>query len=165
MTTQDKKQFVSRKIIEACPDILDLKFGCKVEIEGLEYLYLGNNPNRNINSIIAGNKDIEREDVERRHCLMDNNKFYCEKIVSEYSNDNSTNIEFKIIGRPIQLADVLIAMQEADTTYKGLFNITNMTMYEHIGYKLGDKLFFWHPKLNLDNQSDETINFLYELMK
>jgi len=60
--------------------------------------------------------------------------------------------------KTIRLADVLLAIQKRDIGC--LFNPRNSTMFEHIGYCCGDKLFMWNLKEDLDNQSKETKEFL-----
>lgn len=58
--------------------------------------------------------------------------------------------DWKILGRPIRLADVIIVVREKHGLY------TELTDYLLMNWKMGDD--------NLDHQSEETITFLHSVL-
>ena len=134
-------------IQEANPEIMELKFGCEIKV-----LFDTGNP-LPIHKVLGMNDDktIKTE---------------------QYSKLNLQDI--KILGRPIRLADVLIAIQknkEIDRDYEwgvivsedeNLNGSVEIAHYEGKGFISG---VYWNLKdNNLDNQSNETKQFLINLL-
>jgi hypothetical protein len=108
---------------------------------------------------IAANPEI----VELKYDDSDNGKQF---------KQSSSNIVFtisihgyprkdihEILGRPIRLADVLLAI---DKKYPGNFATVASNGWFHYGYK---RCFYDLRADDLREQSEETINFLYELLR
>jgi len=159
---------IRERAIEVNPSILDLVFGCQISRKGsedslrhykvIEDVGFAANPKKVwINSIPFGAMPLELDKD-----LIENGG------------------EFKILGRKIGIADVLFAIHAIDAEKRpmyfsagcdGGFYSTQYTypdgnhcVIKHeglrgvgVGWKLNDD--------NLLNQTDETISFLYELVK
>ena len=157
-----KLEKLKRVIIKAVPEIVELKFGCKVYIGDFIkkhrirkitdiYYFDSKNPNcvKCDNGIVIGAENCRQVWQER--------EFY------SFEKDN-----VKIIGRDIQLADVLIAMQEEGEEYSDEFIVIDcfgdFWKYdrdaendEHLHIK-------WQLNKSLDNQDKKTIEFLHDLL-
>ncbi len=133
---ENKIETIRRACIAANPSILDLVFGCKVkralsEGGGFECSVIGLDGNTALVSYAP-----YQENYEGRHY------------------DKIEHLE--IIGRPIRLADVLLAI-------KSPFYINAYGQMESMGKDNGG--ISWdlkHDDLNL--QTQKTINFLYDLL-
>ena len=137
---QDKLKLIREKVIEANPEIVELKFGCEVEYEKKPFrmIYFG---------VVT---TIHKSSI----CVL-HNRLIPDFIVKE------RDIR-KIIGRPITLADVLLAIKT------GIYIREDGSIYSDEGVPLD--LHYtgvsWNLKdNNLNNQSEECIDFLYELLK
>jgi hypothetical protein len=133
MDHQNKLQKVREKIIEAVPEIMELKFGCRVSGIIAKYTsfpkeiigtYIGKVPNHEL--LIAD------EDNTLRYI---------------YPKD------LKILGRDIRLADVLRTLRKiwVEDNLKKSWNDTMSLLI--LNYNL--------EKDNLGDQNEETISFLY----
>lgn len=114
-------------IQKANPEIMELKFGCEVEVKSKK----------------ADNFKLLVSEI------VDENCFKCSQGIFWES------IDYEIIGRPIRLSDVLMVINYRD------FKVKNDWVY------LGDAMQtrFWNLKDdNLDNQSEETKQFLISLL-
>jgi hypothetical protein len=122
--------------------------------------------NKNLHFIrekcIAANPEI----VELKFgCEFENVKTGARFIIptNGYPNDNH-----KILGRPIRLADVLLAIENANgnielATYGEPLHIGHYEKPEREGYY---SKAYWNLRADdLEKQSEETISFLYELLK
>ena len=128
-------------IQQANPEIMELKFGCQIgNSKNIPLMYVGKS---NGQHALALKKN--REDAM---LLVD-------------------NLNAPILGRPIRLADVLLAIAEKDkrllltrvepiTILKGGYKATNMEYLIFVLLNLKDD--------NLDHQSDETKQFLIDLL-
>lgn len=86
--------------IEANPEIMELKFGCEVDaVKGVKTFFVGRNDIEDENYFI----DIDQVGSE-------DTQFSCEG-----------NCSSKILGRPIRLADVLLAIKERYKNTTGFF--------------------------------------------
>jgi hypothetical protein len=123
-----------KSIIQAAnPEIMELKFGCEyIDHKGDTMLYVRTSPNHHYG-------------ILKR--TMSNTLFSC------------VRSDVKILGRPIRLADVLLAI---DKRYDGNhFATAASNGWLHFEGIRG----FWNLKDdNLDHQSDETKQFLIDLL-
>ena len=136
-----------KKIIqESNPEIMELKEGCKVKF------YFNVNLNNYEYSTITGIKSDTVFTIDHfRKFINVHHGYYDKHLIKE------------VLGRPITLADVLIAI------YK---NIPDLSLCSYYGYEHyfefhfdGEKIFTWNMKdNNLDNQSEETKQFLIDLL-
>ncbi len=137
---------IRKKCIEANPEIVELKFGCEVE-GGFIYSWTNGVLVWLISQLGKGTQmQIPKEDF----------------------------VKYKIIGRPIRIADVLLAIQENVEHYNediivlvdGFigFRPSEDRKY-HDAILKGNSGCNWNLKDdNLDNQSKETINFIHNLL-
>lgn len=132
-----------KKIIqEAVPEIMELKFGCEIVYPGYQ------------KATICG----QQLNTYRVYCEQRN---YCAfKMISDKELDLS--LVHQILGRPIRLADVLMAipLMELQTLIPASEEMpTGCSRLEHIVHNL------WRLNDdNLDKQSPECIKFLTELL-
>jgi len=162
MTTQQKLEKLKEKIIEAVPEIMELKFGCEVEIKRN---YIGKD--WKIKNIISSDKKIPpriNRKLNRDNIGYYNITSYWTTINGNYMCINEKIYEekiIKILGRPIILEDVLITIQKIKSDME-----LKIKFYEDgIGICNKDEICLWQPNKPLSEQSDETINFLYKLIK
>lgn len=141
MLSQQQLEAIKKACIAANERILDLKFGC--DIYDLR--------NRNIWKFLSA------EEV------------YC-NVYGEFGIGFIKKEEFEIIGRPIQLPDVLIAIgtQRIRLQLLGgseisfeMLEESNVFTHEQSWKSTGIS---WNLLLPLDGQPEATINFLYELL-
>lgn len=149
--TIENYQALKEVIQKANPEIMELKFGCEVLLKDFEKDF------PNYVGIYAGrrwNKEIDKE---------------VDLVVHKKSGHRhlvQMDKKYEILGRPIRLADVLLAIDQK-------YSDGNIRFVSDGGY-------FWNWDLetspneygaiwnlkddNLDNQSEETKSFLYELL-
>ena len=153
-----------QKIREVCikvnPEIVELKFGCnfnwKAKTSNYSGYYRINEVNEKLNVIKAYNLDIKKK------ISIDDN-------IGDFTFDNFKDPKqhIKIIGRPIRLADVLLAMSKIGTVTKGAKFLVNIVEIGH-GVR-GSGLFQdvrWNlTDDNLEHQSEETLTFISNLLK
>lgn len=129
MTPYDQ---LKKKIQEANPEIMELKFGCEVEdFSGVwKVIKIAHN------GVLAWNG-------AGVHYIY----------------------KYKILGRPIRLADVLLAMDAKSNTPEGLHFPEENQVQTPALYIIGDVINRWNLKDdNLDNQSQECKDFLINLL-
>jgi len=140
-------------IIKMCPDIVKLRWSCKMEFENdIWSIYIANTNNETgIFEIVNTVGEIKRISKE----MIDFDK------------------TIKIIGRDITLADILglftsIAMPELCLSVYGLSpqKATAELLLTRIAkLKQKERIILWNlANDNLDNQSDDTKKFLYKLI-
>jgi len=142
----DKIQFIRQKCIEANPEIVELKFGCLLRNKASGYIsgiYLGYDSTTN-NSLVS---------------KLDGGYMWQFKALGNMRIGDWTPTEmgkhglsdWSIVGRPIHFADVALAIEEA---------------HELSGNRAGELISTWNlRKDSLEDQSPDTIQFLYELLK
>lgn len=136
-------------IQKAVPSILELKFGCRLLDETHQFF---GQPDPVV-CVIAdewANEEYESHwiDYYREHSCKFTNAEIRQK--------------FKILGRPIRLADVLHAVSDAYHTRILREDLEHKSLWEWAG-EISCK--YWNLlDDNLDNQSDECINFLTDLL-
>ncbi len=136
----NKIETIREACIKANPSIKDLVFGCVVVNEvGEQERVLWS-----IDSWKKGGKDVQ----------LDGTAVHIHE--SELK---------EIIGRPIRLADVLLAIEKK---YKDKYRVTSQGVFENYNPLLQRHVVneTWNLlKDDLTQQSDETIDFLFELLK
>lgn len=144
---ETKLQHIREKCIEANPSIKDLVFGCKVVHESSDDM---------IYTVISSFKptmQVQQYEIHREREQAE--------IITQFYMDN----HMSIIGREIRLADVLLAIPKRDL-------IVEVSAYFfYFGYKgkglnRNGGLVDWNLKQdNLELQSEECIEFIYNLLK
>lgn len=177
MTHHDKLQKIREACIEANPDIVALKPNCIVNLAASDgYTYT-----------VVANTYVCQKHKTGRACSVwqEKNEDYCPGIVPAvtllYQDDEegdhlldwevSKIKRWEIEGRPITLADVLLAMgyredvtlmvTEEKAGSRGIF-LELKRMVNTQGYY--DAVYWDLRKENLSEQSEEMINFLYDLL-
>jgi hypothetical protein len=151
MSKQEKIEYIREKAIEANPDIKKLEFGCEVKYRNQEetYRFIMENPLVCMQCVCTTGVHIEG--------LSDKSpQSFCKHRFEEW---------FEIIGRPIRLADVLLALKESEhRTEVGLnFNLDGAYLYyDDFENASGSKYNLKQDDLTL--QPPETIDFLYSLL-
>lgn len=141
-------QKLKEVIQKANPEIMELKFGCEVEVK----TYSGN-----VTKVIY--LDEGGSGVYVSHPSLKSKTAFFEKF--DYSIAGFKKYILKeILGRPIRLADVLLAIKaDVYIDSDGFFLIM---LDDNDVRKVGAK---WNlQKNNLDDQSPETIKFLLDLL-
>jgi len=136
MLKRQKIKFIRKKCIEVNPEIAELKIGCKVLWKTMDEEFIFIN-------------DIDEQCKKPKYYYL-----YSEegKYFTLYKWDNK---EWEIIGRPIRLADIIYMLKEVSTMGTDYYEkekqlITNL----------------WDLKHNdLEKQKEETIDFIYKLLK
>lgn len=148
MTHQEKLSFIREKCIEANPSIKDLIIGCKIEWENQPFTII--------------NYGTSQYDKYEKFCNLINKS---DQICDGDGIIKSPNT--KIFGRDIRLADVLLAIEKnsKDSFFmigqNGEFNQLKL----HSGEEISSGIKYNFLKDNLTDQSEETIEFLYQLLK
>lgn len=140
MTTQEKIEDIRQKCIEANPEIMELKFGCRVQ----------NNRRGDMGYILAQE--------------FNSNVYYNEDTKQVLVRDFEPD---EIIGRPIRLADVLLAAREVSERIEGQLFVADNGMFciAKVGKSL-DGLGYWNlAKDDLTLQGKPTIDFIHDLLK
>lgn len=154
MTKEQKIEYIRNACIKANPSIKDLMFGCVVEQK-----YTASKTTTVIDGI--------HETIDKEQYVYTTHGRTAERIYLERYKP-SDNYILRIIGRPIRLVDVLLAM-EANKKWPpyrigthGLFfvakEVSPTPMYISTGV-------MWDmSKDDLTLQSDETISFIHSLL-
>lgn len=129
-------QTLKNRIVAVVPEIMELKFGCEL-YHGIATFYLDMNRNGEI------------------WVLQDNQV----KLKNWFIKD------IQILGRPITLADVLRAIGNMliIVDSEGNFYKMQMKLSDKLP-KLGSHLGTWDLTKDLDGQSEDTIEFLLEII-
>lgn len=143
LTTEQKREAIRAKCIELNPEILELKPGCMVQY--------GDYKDRQRVVAVTGDDGVWSSMQVSFHRFKD-----CPaEIITLFPQD-----EIEVIGRPVRLADVLL------TCFSGPVNFKAFTSLGHESFIIalcnGGT---WNLRRDsLDDQSDETIDFLYSLL-
>ena len=141
ISMKNKLQKIREACIKANPEIMELKFGC-------EFIYQG-----------AGERTGEKHYISRK----DKDGFWMDDKgeIACFDDGMKGAIVGKIIGRPIQLADVLLAIEKIRC--KGLISPKLKRISEF--WEVKRTLDYWNFKdNNLESQSEATIKFLADLL-
>lgn len=160
MSKETKLAAIREKVIVANPSILNLEFGCR-------FFFKGNN---------SGCVALSNGDWKRLH-------FIIKKPLLEPKYDTLNRNELlkdqllEVVGRPIRFTDVLFAVKEKDR------NLEKQFADDHLGHAPIKYNFFYQCMMlitkhdmdggefwnltddDLSHQSEDTINFLAEILK
>jgi hypothetical protein len=135
-----KLDTIRRKCIEANPEIVELRFGCKL-----------------------------RHDSGDMYTVVRKERGDWIKTL-ELGDDDSVMLKFcEILGRPIRLADVLLAMRVEHSEYSvssaGYFEEWSLNQPPDVFHLTANSSARWNlVEDDLTKQSEQTIDFLYELL-
>lgn len=148
----NKLQFIREKCIDANPEIVELKFGCE--------LYHHNyHKNAKIYEVRAtGNGDIVRYDTDKGH------SFYSDEVAEGKIGRNGLKEIWIIIGRPITLSDVLLAMGKTNNEQRVSMRTDGTIVFVNVITEQTENC-RWNLKETFENQSKETISFIYGILK
>lgn len=176
MEHQDKVAFIRQKTIETNPEIVELKFGCRLHHPGYRMANI-----YDVSPTGYGNGKKFFTDL--------GHSFYDDTIKDGHIRRNSLDKPhmWKIIGRPVRLADVLLAIGNHQDKWREtnwftwVFPVAqelgksgewaNFCGYSHDkGWALltnKDKCpVGWNLRADdLEDQSEDTIEFIYSLLK
>lgn len=162
MTHQQKLEAVRQACIKANPEIVELKLGCEFYqkhrktgevLSDAVYVFVG--------------RGIDVREI----CFCLTNRYVGDAIgcydgyaYNEVQNEKNMTGYMEIIGRPIRLADALLALGMKKnygyvctdgSLFEGGLDVENDFSYGQWNLR----------KDSLDEQSEETVSFLYELLK
>lgn len=146
MTYQEKLAFIRAKCIEANWEIDDFKFGCEFLKNGLLY-------------VLVTKSTVSRLDTTVL-------TLYC-YVKREFVTVVGSKIDrYKNIGRPIRLADALLAISEKCGGMLSLECVDQHGAKEnHLSRVVGRLLKLWNlHKDDLNEQDEATINFIHSII-
>jgi hypothetical protein len=146
-THQQKLEDIRKACVAVNGDITKLQFGCKVIIKDLDENSEYGSVSLHQDIIIADNL-AEEDGFWELQCKS--NTYEC------YTSG------FEIIGRPITLADVLLAI--AETEYCSFLQIGLTTADKVLLTAKGGIFAYWNLLKTLDGQSEETVAFIHSLL-
>lgn len=141
-------EIIREKVIEVVPEILELKFGCRVKIDGTIYSLIDN-------FRFVGGGGYNGED-------------YDEDDICDINELISFGAKLEIIGRPIQLSDVLRAIGDLNKGNK----VNDFNKLEYgigvdsfwIGNSITHQSMDWDLSKPLEEQNTEVLEFLVQLL-
>lgn len=155
MTKQTQIEFIKEACVKANESIKDLVMGCKIKHEPSNYMGID----------YQGNYIHEARGKDMHLIYFPGSE---EGSQRAYSTTISIN-DFKILGRDIQLADVLLAIEKVTSDY----SVSNLGYFEKwTKFEDRNNVFVlesnpknrWNLLLPLHLQEDATIEFLYKLL-
>lgn len=151
MNKDQKIQAIREACIAVNPEIVELKFGCEVSFINMIWFFAG----------------YGREDKGLTYMLTDG---IVKNGKQSYTTASSSDKDFKILGRPIRLSDVLLAIGKK-SGYYSIDSTGRFQVWKDVGLrwcKTADKKFAiaWNPlRDSLEDQEESTINFIHELIQ
>jgi len=153
-TREEKLKLIRDKCVEANPSIKDLVMGCKVfDLE------------ENKECVVwKTSLDMPKPEV-----YLDTSYPHYEAEYRFSAEENPSGYHYKILGRDIRLADVLCMIQTVSIQYaidtNGEFLVMKETK-DRTQFEFKSAKFHWYlTQDNLEDQSDKTINFIYQLIE
>jgi len=161
-------------IQKANPEIMELKFGCKIIWKPSEEECLKDKEGSH-----HRHYTITRDDLTQGDAVLGQSTCKIIKVMEEdfadtsyrtlYNDDIVKEKGYTILGRPITLADVLLALSKAKLDYE--YWVTSDGHFYHTEREDGDGNHeisptgeYYNLKEDLDNQLDETKQFLINLL-
>lgn len=178
MTPNDTLKAVREAVVRAVPEILELKFGCVIE----DQRYPDNGRLYTIVAECGICFKHKRCDGERETCDVVDGKYaissgedyddFGYRAADIKTEDIDKGKDWKVIGRPIRLADVLRAIAEAQVSNGEPYLVDaagqfyDIRQQKAVGYLTSnDVLAQWPlPDDNLDHASPECVAFLYSIL-
>jgi hypothetical protein len=150
---KDKLEAIRQACIEANPEIVELKFGCEIEWKGERAFLTGDTY---VLGDVAGGSAVQK-------------KFWvANRSIRGVDSFREGNGDWGIIGRPIRLCDVLLAIDKSvvKEAYSFKMYANGYMWLENIpdGGTRQDAIYNLRAD-DLTQQSEECISFLYELLK
>lgn len=127
---------IKQRIIELVPEIMELKFGCQVLFKDIVFNYVCRGKEGRSPTLMLITPDGERATV----------------VIAEMEK-----MKYEILGRPIQLADVLLALQSQ--TKWDVFVMKNGNIVA-----MGESSVRWNLLETYDNQTQDVKNFIGRLL-
>lgn len=141
MTPQQTLQEVRAKIIEAVPEIMELKFGCEILYEKELYIYIAS----------TGMMTDLHQGCYPIFYIMRKNKLTFDDGINSICKRIHTEYEFEVLGRPINLEDVLGAiMGEPEDATMARYWVEILSI--------------WQLGLTLDQQKTEVWEILNKIL-
>lgn len=140
MTTDQKREAIRVKVIEAIPEVVELKFGCRILVDGVK-------------------------EIETIYKIMeddDGKKIY---FPTGWIHGSFYREQFQVIGRPITALDILRAIKICDKSHDSFFQMFFTAYKDELAIKYGMDQKTLHLDLSkvLTNFDELTIDKLYEL--
>lgn len=144
----EKLAFVEDKIRDLVPRLKELSFGCEVMMD----------------QISGDRKFIERVTHDEKYgSIFTQSGFQFIRDGDEFLLEDE-HFDSKIIGHPIQLEDVLEAIENGTEYYLSI----ESSWEDKIVFRVNgiyESFIYWEYGKPLSEQSEELINFLYDLLK
>ena len=157
MTNQQKLDKLKKAIQEIVPEIMELKFGCEV-------IYLEEkSEDKDKHFICLGNTGMMTQLHQGCYSCYDfkeKNKKSWDEGFDKIHREWHTNYNFKILGRPITLEDVLITVKKR---YEDKLFVEQKKCVWN-AFSCWEVVREWQLNKPLDQQPKETIDFLYNLI-
>ena len=146
MKNSEKLKFITDKCILANPEIVELKLGCRFIWKASHPTFYGTYTIVDFDDLGDGQFTYMAVHKERKRDVED---------VGKFDERLKTEKQFKIIGRPIRLADILLALR--------LDDIDSPEMLESL--EIETVCLMWNKyDNNLEEQTPEIIDSIYELL-
>jgi hypothetical protein len=160
----DKITVIREKCIAANPEILELKLGCEVEKLKYSEWDCGRFYVVAETAICNKHKKFDEKCYEQENgCVIHDGVEILEWTEENWWTYRLKQSEIKSLGRPVRLSDVLLAIEEVPKSYKLVLDCGGR-FWEMM--KPSPSNMLWNLRADdLEKQSEETISFLYELMK
>jgi hypothetical protein len=162
----DKLSLIREKCIAANPEIVALTFGCEIGITAYDEFYSG------VPLVIGSTAICKKHKRYKEECYAEEDGCSTtDGAVIRWGNEEDgwgtmtrKESEFKVLGRPIRLADVLLAILKQDPANRTKLLLESSGQFRQVfPNRLGP---YWNLRADdLEKQSEETISFLYELLK
>ena len=142
-----KERIISERLVKRVDELLDgevmkLEFGCRIELSG------------EVLSLMPNNTQLTYPVLSADECGVTFYSGSCEW--------TATEDQFKVLGKPITLSDVLKALEASGVQWQ----VTNdVFMQVEIYNGSGDSRSWDLKEKHLDDQSDQTKEWLYNLIK
>ncbi len=137
MENQEKLQYIKNKVIEVCPEVMEIMIGTEVLITHNLAKFQGKVLYQNVGGTTVANLATGMIEIL------------------------TLPEQFEIVGNPIGLSHILRTIQ-----HKGMFSLTDMGEFlNDVGDKRFTNIFWNLEKDSLDQQKPEVIDYLYTLLK
>jgi len=157
MNTQNKLEELKKFIQKQIPSILELKFGCEIEREGKKCLVVSDlfiSEFNHCEGFLHLWEDELKDSIE--------NYLMTREFPPEEKNGGDWEYDFKIIGRPITLEDVLIVLERKSMGKGNRFYISHNGNFFRNDEPISEAT--WEFGKSFNNQSKEFYDWLYELL-
>lgn len=170
-TREENIKIVREACIAANPSIAELEKGCLVKRKVFK-LKIEGEPELESESVFEVYDRNYTFDGERFHidgfCWVENKVTYPSVTDRKFNYENLEDhgaVKYEIIGRPIRLADVLLAMNTNIIRIDATLTQGDSGYCLYVSVKENGHMFWNLLKDDLEEQSDETISFLCGILK